>query len=71
MVGLDLEARLVQGQLKSLQCQVGLVLWRVGAAGGEVPRGHGCSYVLEEAYQWPSMEAGLGGRVVIQEEDAT
>ena len=34
MLVMDLEAGLVQRQLESLSCQVGVVLWIVGAAGG-------------------------------------
>ena len=37
MLVMDLEAGLVQRQLESLSCQVGVVLWIVGAA-GVIPR---------------------------------
>lgn len=49
---------LVQGQLKSLTCQVDLVLWTVGATGSEVPMGHRHSSILEKACKL-GWEAGV------------
>lgn len=71
MLGVDLEAGLVKGQLESLKCQVGIVLWIIGATGDYFPEGHDHSYILEKASQWSAQKLGWEVGVVVEAENVT